>query len=291
MLETKVSNGSVEIIIGGGRPTVIVGERINPSGKKKLTAALQAGDMDYVRQEAINQIQAGADMLDVNVAALGVDEVKLLPEAVKVVTDAVGVPLCIDSTNPAALEAALKVYKGKALVNSVHGEEASLKAVLPIIKEYGAVVVGLTMDDAGIPKDADTRVKIAAKIVERAEKIGIPREDVVMDCLARTMAAESQSGPAVLEAVRRVRDELGCNQTLGAGNVSFYMPERHLLTGTFLAMVIGVGVTCPIVDAATVRPYILAADLVMGRDNHALRYIRGFRQRQARLAEKAKKEE
>ncbi len=289
MVETKVTNGSIEVVIGGGRPTVIIGERINPSGKKKLTAALQAGDMDYVRQEALAQVQVGADMLDVNVAALGVDEVKLLPEAVKVVTEAVGVPLCIDSTNPAALEAALKVYKGHALVNSVHGDEASLNAVLPIIKEYGASVVGLTMDDAGIPKDADTRVKIAAKIVARAEKLGIPRENIVMDCLARTMAAESQSGPAVLEAVRRVRDELGVNQTLGAGNVSFYMPERHLLTGTFLAMVIGFGLTCPIVDAATVRPYILAADLVMGRDNHALRYIRGFRERQKRKAEKEEK--
>ena len=286
MVETKVSNGSVEVVIGGGRPTVIIGERINPSGKKKLTAALQAGDMEYVRREALAQVQAGADMLDVNVAALGVDEVKLLPEAVKAVTDVVGVPLCIDSTNPAALEAALKVYKGKALVNSVKGEGASLKAVLPIIKEYGAAVVGLTMDDAGIPKDADTRVAIAARIVARAEKLGIGRENVVMDCLARTMAAESQSGPAVLEAVRRVRDELGINQTLGAGNVSFYMPERHLLTGTFLAMAIGFGITCPIVDAATVRPYILAADLVLGRDNHALRYIRGFRERQKRQAEK-----
>jgi 5-methyltetrahydrofolate--homocysteine methyltransferase len=279
-MDTKVSSSSKEVVISYDRPTVIIGERINPSGKKKLAASLQAGTLDVAIQEALSQVQAGAPMLDVNVAALGVDEVDLLPKAVKAVTEAVEVPLCIDSTNPVALEAALKVYKGKALVNSVQGEEKSLQTVLPIIKHYGAVVVGLTMDDKGIPGDADRRVAIAHKIVERAEKIGIKREDVVIDCLARTLAAESQSGPAVLEAIRRVRTELGVNQTLGAGNVSFYMPERHLLTGTFLGMAIAAGVTCPIVDVASIRSYILAADLVMGRDNHALRYIRAFRERQ-----------
>lgn len=279
-MDTIVSSGSKEVVISYDRPTVIIGERINPSGKKKLAASLQAGTLDIATQEALSQVQAGAPMLDVNVAALGVDEVDLLPKAVEAVMAAVSVPLCIDSTNPAALEAALKVYKGKALVNSVQGEEKSLQTVLPIIKHYGAAVVGLTMDDKGIPGDADRRVAIAHRIVERAEKIGIKREDVVIDCLARTLAAESQSGPAVLEAIRRVRTELGVNQTLGAGNVSFYMPERHLLTGTFLGVAIAAGVTCPIVDVATVRPYILAADLVMGRDNHALRYIRAFRERQ-----------
>jgi 5-methyltetrahydrofolate--homocysteine methyltransferase len=279
-MDTTVSSSSKEVVISYDRPTVIIGERINPSGKKKLAASLQAGTLDVAIQEAMSQVQAGAPMLDVNVAALGVDEVDLLPKAVQAVTEAVNVPLCIDSTNPVALEAAHKVYKGKALVNSVQGEEKSLQTVLPIIKHYGAVVVGLTMDDKGIPGDADRRVAIAHRIVERAEKMGIKRENVVIDCLARTLAAESQSGPAVLEAIRRVRTELGVNQTLGAGNVSFYMPERHLLTGTFLGMAIAAGVTCPIVDVATIRPYIMAADLVMGRDNHALRYIRAFRERQ-----------
>ncbi len=204
----------------------------------------------------------------------------MLPEAVKAVQAIVDVPLCVDSTNPAALEAALKVYKGKAMVNSVKGEEESLNTVLPIIKKYGAVVVGLTMDEKGIPGDADRRVAIAHRIVERAEKMGIPRENVVIDCLARTLAAESKSGPAVLEAIRRVRVELGVNQTMGAGNVSFYMPDRHLLTGTFLAMAMYAGITCPIVDVAGIRPFILAADLALGRDNHALKYIRAFRQGQ-----------
>ena len=258
----------------------MIGERINPSGKKKLSASLQAGSLDIVRREATSQVQAGAHVLDVNVAALGVDELAMLPEAVKAIMDLVNVPLCVDSTNPAALEAALKVYKGKALVNSVSGEEQSLKTVLPIIKEYGAAVVGLTLDEKGIPADADRRVEIATKIVERAEKAGVPREDVVIDPLARTLAAESQSGTAVLEAIRRIRAELGVNQTLGASNVSFYMPDRHLLTGTFLAMALAAGVTCPIVDVAGSRPHILAADLILGRDKHALKYIRAFRQTQ-----------
>jgi len=279
-METRISGPSKEVTISYDRPTTLIGERINPSGKKKLTASLQAGSLDVARQEATSQVQAGADVLDVNVAALGVDEVALLPEAVKAVQAIVDVPLCVDSTNPAALEAALKVYKGKALVNSVKGEEESLNTVLPIIKKYGAAVVGLTMDEKGIPGDADRRVAIARKIVERAEKLGIARENVVIDCLARTLAAESQSGPAVLEAIRRVRTELGVNQTLGASNVSFYMPDRHLLTGVFLAMAMAAGVTCPILDVAASRPFVLAADLTLGRDNHALKFIRAFRQAQ-----------
>jgi 5-methyltetrahydrofolate--homocysteine methyltransferase len=279
-METRISSSSKEVIISYDRSTVLVGERVNPSGKKKLSASLQAGSLEVACQEALAQVQAGADVLDVNVAALGVDEVTMLPLAVKAIMALVNVPLCVDSTNPAALEAALKVYQGKALVNSVQGEEGSLNTVLPIIKHYGAAVVGLTMDDKGIPADADRRVAIAHRIVERAEKLGIPRQDVVIDCLARTLAAESQSGPAVLEAIRRVRVELGVNQTLGASNVSFYMPDRHLLTGTFLALAIAAGVTCPIVDVAGIRPHILATDLILGRDNHALKYIRAFRQSQ-----------
>jgi 5-methyltetrahydrofolate--homocysteine methyltransferase len=279
-MDTRITGSSEEVIIGYTRPTVMVGERINPSGKKKLSASLQEGSLDLACQEATSQVQAGAHALDVNVAALGVDELTMLPKAVMAVQALVGVPLCVDSTNPAALEAALKVYKGKALVNSVQGEDESLNTVLPIIKRYGAAVVGLTMDEKGIPADADRRVAIARKIVERAEKMGIKREDIVIDCLARTLAAESQSGTAVLEAITRVRLELGVNQTIGASNVSFYMPDRHLLTGTFLAMALAAGLTCPIVDVAGSKPHILAADLVLGRDNHALKYIRAFRQMQ-----------
>ena len=277
-METKISSATKEIIISYDRVTVLIGERINPSGKKKLTAALQAGDLEYACKEATAQVQAGANVLDVNVAALGVDEVTLLPKAVQAIQAVVDVPLCVDSTNPAALEAALKVYKGKALVNSVKGEEESMNTVLPVIKHYGAAVVGLTMDEKGIPGDSERRVAIAHRIIERAEKMGIPREDIVIDCLARTLAAESQSGPAVLTAMRRVRMELGVNQTMGAGNVSFYMPDRHFLTGVFLAIAMDAGITCPILDVALIRPYVLAADLILGRDNHALKYIRAFRE-------------
>jgi len=149
-----------------------------------------------------------------------------------------------------------------------------------MIKHYGAVVVGLTMDEKGIPGDAERRIAIAHRIVEGAEKIGLSRENIVIDCLARTLAAESQSGPAVITAMRRVRMELGVNQTMGAGNVSFYMPDRHFLTGTFLAIAMDAGVTCPILDVALIRPYVLAADLILGRDNHALKYIRAFREKQ-----------
>ncbi|NWF78135.1 MAG: dihydropteroate synthase [Chloroflexi bacterium] len=279
-METKVSSLKKEVIIGDTQPTVIIGERINPAGKKKLAEALKAGDLEIVRSEALAQVQAGADILDVNVGTFGVDEVALLPRAVQAVMDTVDVPLCIDSNNPAALEAAIKIYKGKPLVNSVTGEERSLKRVLPLVKEYKAAVVGLVQDDEGIPKDAQRRVSIAHKIVERAEAAGIPREDVVIDCLAFAVGADTNSGLAVLEAIQRIKAELGVNMTLGASNISFGLPDRELLNNAFAAMVIAAGITCLITDAAKVRPAIIAADLVLGRDKHARRYIEAYRQRQ-----------
>lgn len=262
---------------------MLIGERINPTGKKKLAAALQAGDLEPVRKEALAQVQVGADILDVNVGAGGVDEVILLPQAVQAVMGAVDVPLCLDSTDPKALEAALKVYPGKALINSVNGEERCLEKVLPLVKEYGAAVIGLTMDDGGIPNDSDKRVAIACKIVEHAQVLGIPREDIVIDCLALTLGADATAGLVTIEAVRKVKAELGVNMTLGASNVSFGLPDRHLLNSTFLVIVIAAGVTCPIVDVARVRPTVLAADLALGRDEYAMHYIKAYRQRQKRL--------
>src|SRR3989338_1725324 len=178
-METKVSSASKEVKIGTSLPTVLIGERINPSGRKKLTEALRSGNLDMVRTEAISQVKAGADIIDVNVGATGVDEVDVLPKAVKIVMEAVEVPICIDGEDPKALEAALKVYKGKAIVNSVKGEKKSMETVLPLIKEYGAVVIGLTIDDDGLPKTADKRVSIAGKIIERAVALGIPRENII----------------------------------------------------------------------------------------------------------------
>jgi len=278
-METKVSSPSKEVIIGDNQPTVLIGERINPTGKKKLAEALKAGDLEVVRKEALAQTQAGADIIDVNVGVFGIDEAALLPKAVQAVMETVDTPLCIDSSNPDALEAALKIYKGKPLVNSVSGEEHSLKRVLPLIKKYGAAIIGLVQDDDGIPKDAEGRVRVAHKIVKRAEAAGIPREDLVIDCLAFAVGAEPDSGVAVIEAIRRIKAELGVNMTMGASNVSFGLPDRELINNAFVVMATAAGATCLIVDAAKVRSNILAADLVLGRDKRARRYIEAYRQR------------
>ncbi len=279
-MQTMLFSATSKIIIGHDRPTVLIGERINPTGKKRFSAALQAGDLELVRQLASSQVKAGADVLDVNVGASGVNEVALLPEAVRAVMEAVEVPLCIDSDNPEALAAALRVYVGKPIVNSVNGQEQRLQTVLPLVREHGAAVIGLTMDDQGIPRDADGRVAIAGKIIERADEAGIPLEDVIIDVLALSVGADTRAACVTLEAVRRVRDEFGVNQTLGASNVSFGLPDRDLISGSFLAMAIAAGVTCPVVNVERVRPVVLAVDLLLGRDDYAMRYIRAYRQRQ-----------
>jgi 5-methyltetrahydrofolate--homocysteine methyltransferase len=279
-METRVSSPSKEVIIGDNQPTVLIGERINPTGKKKLAEALKAGDLEIVRKEALAQVQAGADIIDVNVGVFGIDEAALLPKTVQTVMETVDTPLCLDSSNPDALEAALKVCKGKPLVNSVSGEEHSLKRVLPLIKKHGAAVIGLVQDDDGIPKDAEGRVRVARKIVNRAEAAGIPREDVIIDCLAFAVGAEPDSGVAIMEAIRRIKVELGVNMTMGASNVSFGLPDRELLNNAFVVMATAAGATCLIVDVAKVRSIILAADLVLGRDKRARRYIGAYRQRQ-----------
>jgi 5-methyltetrahydrofolate--homocysteine methyltransferase len=279
-METRVSSPTKEIIIGDGQPTVLIGERINPAGKKKLTEALKAGNLEIVRREALAQAQAGADILDVSVGTFGVDEVILLPRAVQTVIDTVDIPLCLDSAVPEALEAALKVYKGKPLINSVTGEEHSLAKILPLVKEYGAAVIGLVQDEKGIPKDSERRVAVAHKVVERAEAAGIAREDIIIDCLAFAVGADPSSGPAVIEAIRKIKAELGVNLTLGASNVSFGLPDRNLLNNAFVVMAIAAGVTCLIVDVAKVRPAVLAADLILGRDKRARRYIEAYRQGQ-----------
>jgi 5-methyltetrahydrofolate--homocysteine methyltransferase len=278
-METKVSSPTKEVIIGDDQPTVLIGERINPAGKKKLAEALKAGDLEIVRKEALAQTQAGADIIDINVDTFGVDAVALLPKAVQAVMEAVDTPLCLDSANPEALEAALKVYKGKPLINSVTGEEHSLKKVLPLVKKYGAAVIGLVQDDEGIPKDVERRVSNAHKIVKGAEAAGISRQDLVIDCLAFAVGAEPDSGAAVIETIRRIKAELGVNMTLGASNVSFGLPDRELINNAFVVMAAAAGATCLIVDAAKVRPIILAADLVLGRDKRARRYIEAYRQR------------
>lgn len=279
-METRVSSVAKEVVISDDRPTVLIGERINPTGKKRLATALQAGDMEFVRQEALAQVQAGADILDVNVGVAGIDEVTLLPQVVQALMDTVDVPLCLDSHNSKAIEASLQVYRGKPIINSVTGQERSLREILPLAKEYGAAVIGLTMDDNGIPNDADARLGIAREIVERAQALGIAVEDVIIDCLALTVGADSKAGLVTIEAIRRIKAELGVNLTLGASNISFGLPDRDLLNNAFVAMVIAAGVTSLMVNVAKVRPIVLAADLASGHDEYARRYIEGYRQRQ-----------
>ena len=258
---------------------MLIGERINPSGKKWLKEALMKDDLDVVRREAVAQAEAGADVLDVNVGVFGIDEKAMLPRVVETVMGAVDLPLCIDTTDSAALQAALEAYDGKPLVNSVTGEEASLSSVLPLVKEYGAAVVGLVQDDEGIPKDAVRRFQIAEKILRRAEDAGIPRQDVIIDCLVFSVGSDTSSGSQVLEAIRRVRGELGLNVTLGLSNISFGLPDRDLINGAFAAMAVLAGAGCLIVDVEKVRPCVLAADLVAGKDSHARRYLADYRRR------------
>jgi len=285
-METRVASATREVIIGGGRPTVLIGERINPTGKKRLAEALRAGDLSVACEEAMTQVAAGADILDVNAGATGIDEVAMLPRVVEAVSAVVDVPLCIDSRKIEALKAALEVCPGRPIVNSVTGEEASLLAVLPLVKERGLPVIGLTLDEKGIPAEPEARVAIAHRIVERAEALGIPREDVIIDCLTLSLGANVKAGLATLEASRRVRDELGCNQTQGASNISHGLPNRPVLNGAYLAMAIEAGLTCPTVDVAQVRMAVLSADLVLGRDNYAMRFIAAFREAQ-KAAEQA----
>jgi 5-methyltetrahydrofolate--homocysteine methyltransferase len=283
-VETRVTSATREVIIGSDRPTVLIGERINPTGKKRLAEALRAGDLSVVREEALAQVAAGADILDVNVGATGVDEIAMLSLAVLAVAESVDVPLCLDSRNIKALEAALAVCPGRPIVNSVTGEESSLEEVLPLVKRYGVPVIGLTLDEKGIPAEASARVEIAHRIVERAEALGIPREDVIIDCLTLSLGANVKAGLGTLEATRRVMTELGVNQTQGASNISHGLPNRPILTGAYLAMAIEAGLTCPTVDVALVRQAVLAADLVLGRDNYAMRFISAFREAQKAAA-------
>lgn len=278
-METRLASATKDLVISADKQTTLIGERINPTGKKKLAEALQKGEYhEIVRREAREQVAAGADMLDVNVGAGGVDEVALLPEVVKIVMDEVDVPLCIDSGNPHAIEAALKVYKGKPLINSVRGEGYSLQTILPLVKEYGAAVIALPLDEKGIPNNADDRMKLVDRIIERCMKTGIPIENIVIDCLALSVGVDSNAGLVTLETIKRVKENYGVNMTMGASNISFSLPGREAINDAFLAIAVAAGVTCPVVNVAKARKSILSSDLILGRDKFAVRYIRYYRQ-------------
>jgi len=278
---TIIASKTTSVEICREKPTVIIGERINPTGRKKVLAALETGDFDIVRSDAISQVQAGARVLDVNAGVPGADEPALLQHVMRAVMEVTGVPLCIDTANPSALEAALSIYEGKALVNSVNGEEKSLKAVLPLVKEHDAAVIGLCMDDDGIPTTPQARLQAAAKIIERAAILGIPPEDVIIDPLAMTMAVDPAAGRTTLKTIELVVREFGVNITMGASNVSFGLPDRKFVNAAFMAMAIHAGLTCPITNPLVpeVAIAVLGADLSMGRDEYGMNWIKTFRQR------------
>ncbi|HZP87042.1 MAG TPA: dihydropteroate synthase [Burkholderiales bacterium] len=284
MKHTTLSRDARSVAIGGDLPTVLIGERINPTGRKRFSEALRNRDFAAVRAEAIAQRDAGADLLDVNASLAGVDEVALYPEVVACVMEAVDLPLCLDSPNADALAAGLRVYQGKALVNSVTAEEQSLARVLPLVKAHSAAVIALLQGNRGIPSDADGRVALAGAILERCAALSIPAEDVVVDCMAMTVGTDHNAARVTLETIRRVRQAFGVNVVLGASNISFGMPDRELLNAAFIAQAIAAGATCLITDAAKVRATVLAADLLQGRDEYAGRYLLGYRQRQKQAA-------
>jgi len=275
-MKTILRGKTSEIVIDTNGPVIIIGECINPTRRKKLVSTLQAGNFDYVLELAESQIKAMADVLDVNVGFPGVDDVKLLPETVQAINARFDIPLCLDSPNPAAIEAALKVAKGKCLINSVNGEEKSMNALLPIAREYGAAIIGLTMDDDGITHDPDKRLAIAEKIVERALKIGIKEEDVVIDPLVMAVSADPQACMVTLETIRLIHQKLGLNITMGASNISFGLPNRDVLNSAFMSLSILNGLTCPIANPEKIAAAIRATDLILGRDDFAMRFVENF---------------
>ncbi len=278
-METVLTGKDTEVKFGQGLPTVIIAERINPTGRKKLAEELKEGRLDIVESDAKKQAEAGAQIIDVNVGAVGVDEVELLPKAIKKVMEVTDRPICIDSANPKAIKSALEVYPYKALINSVNGKEESMDEILPLARESGCAVVCLTMDESGIKNDVESRLAVARKIIKRAESMGIKREDLVVDCLVMTASTDINSANITLETMRKLTREFGVSTTLGASNISFGMPNRELLNIHFITMAIACGLTAPITDPLIegLIPAMRAADFLAGRDPYGMIYISDYR--------------
>lgn len=279
MTHTVVSSATREVVLGFDRPFVLIGERINPTGRKLLAEEMRRGDFSRVERDAIAQVEAGAQMLDVNAGIPLADEPAILARTIQLVQSLVDVPLSIDSSIVEALEAGLAVYQGKPLVNSVTGEEERMERVLPLIRKFGAAVVAISNDDTGISEDPDVRFAVAKRIVERAADHGIPRSDIVVDPLVMPIGAMRTAGQQVFRLVRRLNEELGVNSTCGASNVSFGLPHREGINAAFLPMAIASGLTSAITNplSAEVRAAIMAGDVLMGNDPDAGRWIRMFR--------------
>ncbi len=276
-MHTILKGSTKEVIIGIDRPFVMIGEKINPTGRKKLAAALSEGNLDYVLELAASQVAWGADVLDINVGVPGLDEAAVVKKLVELLAPLVDVPFCLDSANPAVLAAGLAAAPGKPLVNSVSGEEKRLETLLPLVKERGAAVIGLTMDDNGIPKTAEERVAVAEKIIERAARMGIPVEDIIIDPLVLTVGSDSKAALVTLQTVDLLRKEFGVNINLGASNVSFGLPDRPTVNAAFLTLAIQLGATCSITDPAKLGATVKAADMLLGRDDNSMRYLKYFR--------------
>lgn len=274
-METVVSSRTKTVVIGPDRPFVMIGERINPTGRKKLAAEMAAGDFSRVEADALAQVAAGAHMLDVNAGIPLADEPAILAQAIELVQSITDVPLCIDSSVVEALERGLSVYEGKALVNSVTGEEERLEMVLPLVKKHEAVVIGISNDETGISMEPLERFQVAQKIVERAIDYGISKEDVLIDPLVMPAGAVSGAGKQVFEIVRLVRQELGVNTVCGASNVSFGLPNREALNAHFLSMAIAAGMTAAITNPVeeALKDAVMAADLLMGHDENCEAWI------------------
>lgn len=279
MTHTLISSATREVVIGFDRPFVLIGERINPTGRKLLAAEMVGGDFSRVEADALAQVAAGAHMLDINAGIPLADEPALLARSVQLVQAITDVPLSIDSSIVAALEAGLSVYQGKALVNSVTGEDEQMERVLPLVAKYGAAVVAISNDETGISEDPDVRFEVARKIVNRAADYGIPACDVVVDPLVMPIGAMGTAGQQVFHLLRRLRSELKVNTTCGASNVSFGLPARNHITGAFLAMAISNGMTSAIMNPLhpEVRSMVMAADVLAGNDPDCAAWIRANR--------------
>ncbi len=285
-MSTTILRGTVvSVEISITKPTVIIGERINPTRKKELTTALKEGNFDLIRDEALAQQEEGADVIDVNVGAPGVDEVALLPLAVKMAAEATGLPISIDSSNPLAIEAALKTCPGKPLINSVSGETRSLEQILPLAKEYNAAVIGLCMDDSGVNPDPDERFKVANTILERAAALGIAAGDVIFDPLVLNVGTDFHAAKTTLEVVKLIANNLGMNIATGSSNISHGLPNRAYLNNSFLALSIFNGVTIPIVNPAApgLVETVRSTDLLLEKDPRAMRFLKLYRQRNKKI--------
>src|SRR3984957_3597225 len=284
-MDTVLRSRSKTVTIGSGQPFCIIGERINPTGRKVFAQELRDGDLSTVTTDALAQVQAGANMLDINAGIPLVDEPELLKGMLRAAQDAVDVPICIDSSVIEALEAGLSVYEGRALVNSVTAEDERLEEILPLVAKYGAAVIGLANDETGIPETPQKRLECARKIVSVANDHGIKTQDVIIDPLAMTVGAATDAVTITLETISLIRDELGVNMCLGASNVSFGLPQRHVLNAGFLPMAMAAGLTSAIMSTASgCVEAVRASDLLLGHDAWGTNWIAAHRARQAAAA-------